>query len=46
MSFEIQYDRDGTVIKQAEPIFQEQAAEQPIAAAPEVEQETQEEVPQ
>jgi len=46
MSFEIQYDRDGTVIKQAEPIFQEEAAEQPIAAAPEVEQEVQEEVPQ
>ena len=46
MSFEIQYDRDGTVIKQAEPIFQEQAAEQPMAAAPEVEQSVQEEVPQ
>lgn len=46
MSFEIQYDRDGTVIKQAEPIFQEEIAEQPIAADPEVEQEVQEEVSQ
>jgi hypothetical protein len=46
MSFEIQYDKDGVVIQKPEPIFQEEAAEQPVAAAPEVEQTIQEELPQ
>lgn len=45
MSFDIKYDRDGVVIQQPEQVFQEQPAEQPMAAAPEVEQEIQEEVP-
>lgn len=46
MSFDIQYDRDGVVVKQAEPVFQEQAAEESITAAPEIEQSVQDEMPQ
>jgi|RhiMetdeSRZDD1v2_1073273.scaffolds.fasta_scaffold02819_26 hypothetical protein len=34
MSFEIKYDRDGTVIPQPEPQFQEQVPEQQLEAAP------------
>jgi hypothetical protein len=47
MSFEIKYDAEGMPIRQPEPEFQEQAAEQQIAAAPEEMQQSEEqELPQ
>jgi len=39
MSFNIQYDRDGTVIPQPEPVYEQPTAAELSAAAPEIEQE-------
>lgn len=39
MSFNIQYDRDGVVIPQPEPVYEQPTAAESVAAAPEIEQE-------
>jgi len=39
MSFNIQYDRDGNVIQQSEPVYEQPTAAELLAAEPEMEQE-------